>query len=76
MAKRPSSKHFLDTVAVESRMMRRDDEWRKPMTNPWEWYIYLYMNFVDFYGINVGKYTILYMDPMGNFMWEMSSLYC
>ena len=29
---------------------------------PWDWYISLHL--VDFYGINVGKYTTP-MDPMG-----------
>ena len=28
------------------------------------WHIYLYL--VDFDGINVGKFTIHYMDPMGD----------
>ncbi len=31
-----------------------------PMTDPWDWYIYLHL--VDLYGINVGKYTSP-MDP-------------
>ena len=33
-----------------------------PITDPWEWYIYLHL--VDFYGFHVGKYTSP-MDGMG-----------
>ena len=36
------------------------------MADPWEWYIYLH-ELVDFYifMVNVGKYTVRPMDPMG-----------
>ena len=43
-----------------------------PMTDPWEWYIYLRL--LDFYGINVGKYIIHgSYSPIG-FGWFKASL--
>ena len=35
----------------------------KPMTDPWDWYIYLHEWLI--FKVNVGTYTIPYMDPMG-----------
>ena len=32
--------------------------------HPWDDCIFTYMNFVDFYGVHVGKYASP-MDPMG-----------
>ena len=42
------------------------------MTDLWDdcTYIYRSMNFVDFYGINVGKYTVRPMDAMGHILPE------
>ena len=32
---------------------------------PWDWHMGSYMVLVEFYGSNVGKYTVRPMDPMG-----------
>ena len=38
----------------------------KPMTDPWDWYIYLHLDvFYIYFMVNVGKYTSP-MDPLGN----------
>ena len=58
-------------------MWKKNQPMPQPITDPWEWYIYLHEWLI--FMVNVGKYTIP-MDPMGSWFgkwcWQKPTLIC